>query len=572
MTFVYELVKQDNGTLSSELRFRLDGFGQCVAIKQNYGMATHSNGSVAIFTGNSGEDWSVVDTVDTGVRATSPSTFGNVCSLSLSHAVVVAQEFQEANGGPISAIWLKRPKPDILECGSVQNGKCVKDDATLAGAYVSFNVVLRLSGTQQLMVFNSETNTVSLREVIDEGSVITTEEFLSQEGSKESLGLEQGADYANGTLVINSRYIRDVNSPGSFISLDSIGPLSHIHAMDTSTRTFVGVTGSTFDASEKTIRYFSVSGEQVEERLVLTNAKAGAFVGSVSAIALGRSFVALGSYDDTVKGDYSAQGVYIWEIPANAIPSSSPPAATPTASSSPTPDSSPTTTPISTPTPASTPTASDTPESPSAADEENTTSTADPCFAADSKVVILQSDGSEKSVQLSELRPGDTVESFNKLGQRVFSEIAFIQHDQENHMRDLLEFRAQDAELNTYKLRVHEGHYLINNLQPTQFVLAADLKVGDKVLVMTRNGSSTSASIVSIKPTQFAVRNIVTMNDYLVVDGILGSSFTNVLQLRPLTQALLLAPLKIFYAYGLRTWPVPTLMLFKRMASSVYGV
>jgi len=571
MTYVYEIVANDNGTLTADLRLRLEGFGLCVAISQNYGMATHSNGTVAIFTGNSSETWQVIDTVDTGIRAIPPDTFGNICSLSLSYAVIIAQKFDPTTGGQVSAIWMRRPEPGVLECGSTQNQECVTDDELLAGLFLEATLVVRLSSAPQVMLANSEQNSVSVHEIVDDGSQITTKIVLEEQSSIQSQGIvEKGADYKNGTLVFNSKYIADVNEPDTFISLDSVESMSHIRATDNSIGMFVGVIGSTLDVSAKEVKVFSVSGDEFEESYKLVNSngndKNGDFVGPVSSVALGGTFVVLGAYDDTITGNYSLQGVHIWNLPVTLNPSPPPPpevTGTPTA----TPTTTPTATPTATPNPPNTDS-----ETPLPTEEESELPTSEPCFAADSTVVVLKSDGSERSVQMSELQPGDAVESFDKLGRRIFSEVIFLQHDKQSRLRDLLVLEAVDTERHSHVIRVHKGHYLVKNVQPTQFVLAADLEVGDEILIMAPADRSMTASIKSIKSTQSAVRNVVTMNDLLVVDGICASSYTNVLYLRPSTQALLLSPLKLLYTFGLRKWPESSLMQLRHAASSVFRV
>lgn len=68
---------------------------------------------------------------------------------------------------------------------------------------------------------------------------------------------------------------------------------------------------------------------------------------------------------------------------------------------------------------------------------------------------------------------------------------------------------------------------------------------------MGSDGKSHRATVNSIQIVEEAVRNVLTMNDMIVVDGVLATSHTAVLGISPRVQTWLTMPMKLMHMMGL---------------------
>ncbi|KAJ8908859.1 hypothetical protein NDN08_005563 [Rhodosorus marinus] len=239
------------------------------------------------------------------------------------------------------------------------------------------------------------------------------------------------------------------------------------------------------------------------------------------------------------------------DAPPTPTPTDAPPTPTPT-------DEPPTPTPTdSPPTPTASETTSTSPSetataSPSVSPTPTPTPTAEPvCFSAESEVTVMRGNEVEK-IALREVRSGDLVEAFNATGELVFTEAVLVQHANCEAATELLEVSYEGANAKTGTLKLTGNHLILEELNPRRFVKAQSLKVGGELLIVGDDGRKPSrARITSIHKTNGPVRNVLTMNNMVVVDGVLASSFTAVLNIPTRIQAALLAPLKVLHLLGL---------------------
>jgi len=155
-----------------------------------------------------------------------------------------------------------------------------------------------------------------------------------------------------------------------------------------------------------------------------------------------------------------------------------------------------------------------------------------------------------KSVTLGDLRPGDLVQAFDADGRLALTEVVLVQHHDCWDTTQLLRIAYRTMAGEEKSLHVSENHYLVKGLQPRVYQLARDFMVGDELFVAGVEGHNV-AKIISKTVVEEPVRNVLTTSDMIVVDGVLASSYTNVLGISPMLQALLTLPLKALHALGL---------------------
>eukprot|EP00190_Bangiopsis_sp_CCMP1999_P002375 CAMPEP_0198731748 /NCGR_PEP_ID=MMETSP1475-20131203/31889_1 /TAXON_ID= ORGANISM="Unidentified sp., Strain CCMP1999" /NCGR_SAMPLE_ID=MMETSP1475 /ASSEMBLY_ACC=CAM_ASM_001111 /LENGTH=420 /DNA_ID=CAMNT_0044494753 /DNA_START=105 /DNA_END=1364 /DNA_ORIENTATION=- len=212
------------------------------------------------------------------------------------------------------------------------------------------------------------------------------------------------------------------------------------------------------------------------------------------------------------------------------------PAPTPTPTSTPTP--SPTPSPTPTPTPSPVPVRSSVSPSPSPSPSPTAIPITDSsCFAADSEIIRVRN-GQKEVVSLSELRSGDLVESFDlELRRDSLSEVAVVEHAN-GRIRGVV--RQLSLSTGT-TLQVTKSHYIV--LGSGEYMVAENVMVGNELLL----ADGTTATIMKIHEAVKELRNVITMNDHAVVNGVVVSCYTR-LFLVPFRLAQMAAlPLKLLH-------------------------
>ncbi|KAJ8908362.1 hypothetical protein NDN08_005072 [Rhodosorus marinus] len=171
----------------------------------------------------------------------------------------------------------------------------------------------------------------------------------------------------------------------------------------------------------------------------------------------------------------------------------------------------------------------------------------DICFSAYSSVRL--SDGETKSVQ--DVKVGDSVESVDSRGRRTFSEVYLIQHEGKVSATTLrrIHYSTVDGK-GSGAITLSGAHMLRKAKEEDTFVPAKTIEKGSTIFVVVQDElEATEALVTEVSSVRHPVRNIHTMNDRIVVDGVVASSTT---ELVPFSVArLLLAPLKLLYKIGL---------------------
>lgn len=100
-----------------------------------------------------------------------------------------------------------------------------------------------------------------------------------------------------------------------------------------------------------------------------------------------------------------------------------------------------------------------------------------------------------------------------------------------------------------WSFTVTSKHYVLVMSKDSgeEYVRAEDIKVGGFLRVILADGSVNSVGVVSVMKTRSAVRNLYTMNDRLVVDGVIASSFAEVAGVNTPRFTSLLWPLKMLH-------------------------
>uniref|UniRef100_A0A7S3A3G3 Hint domain-containing protein n=1 Tax=Rhodosorus marinus TaxID=101924 RepID=A0A7S3A3G3_9RHOD len=171
------------------------------------------------------------------------------------------------------------------------------------------------------------------------------------------------------------------------------------------------------------------------------------------------------------------------------------------------------------------------------------------CFGGSSRVRILQ-DGQEKTVRVDQVKVGDRVESVQD-GKRVFSDVFLVQHDRDEALHEMLEIKYSASDRKYRTLRVTHAHLLY--MSDCNRKRAGDLVVGDSLLTVADPEHSLQAvKIVAVERVVDVVRNLHTLNDRIVVEGIVASAMTDY-RLGPLQlqYPILLLPFKVLHSLGL---------------------
>ncbi|KAJ8904287.1 hypothetical protein NDN08_000810 [Rhodosorus marinus] len=179
------------------------------------------------------------------------------------------------------------------------------------------------------------------------------------------------------------------------------------------------------------------------------------------------------------------------------------------------------------------------------------------CFAKASTINTLQgSDIIPK--RLFEVRVGDLVQSYDLDGRQSFSEVFLVQHEGSNGkavpMNKLHYETMGDQEEKLQALTVSALHYILSSIVPKmEYTKVSDLNVGSRIFILDCTGKYQSATIRKFEYVHSPAVNIHTLNDRIVVDGVLASSIASLklfgvvdtMQLR-----LMLLPLKVLYLLG----------------------
>uniref|UniRef100_A0A7S3A9P5 Hedgehog protein Hint domain-containing protein n=1 Tax=Rhodosorus marinus TaxID=101924 RepID=A0A7S3A9P5_9RHOD len=179
------------------------------------------------------------------------------------------------------------------------------------------------------------------------------------------------------------------------------------------------------------------------------------------------------------------------------------------------------------------------------------------CFSKASTVNTLQgSDVIPK--RLFEVRVGDLVQSYDLDGGQTFSEVFLVQHEGPEGkavpMNKLHYETMADEGDKLEALTVSALHYILSSIVPKmEYTKVSDLKVGSRIFILDSAGKYQSATIIKFEYVHSPAVNIHTLNDRIVVDGVLASSIASLklfgvvdtMQLR-----LMLLPLKVLYLLG----------------------
>eukprot|EP00189_Rhodosorus_marinus_P012993 CAMPEP_0184744164 /NCGR_PEP_ID=MMETSP0315-20130426/6984_1 /TAXON_ID=101924 /ORGANISM="Rhodosorus marinus, Strain UTEX LB 2760" /LENGTH=506 /DNA_ID=CAMNT_0027215791 /DNA_START=156 /DNA_END=1676 /DNA_ORIENTATION=+ len=179
------------------------------------------------------------------------------------------------------------------------------------------------------------------------------------------------------------------------------------------------------------------------------------------------------------------------------------------------------------------------------------------CFAKTSTVNTLQgSDIIPK--RLSEVRVGDLVQSYDLDGRESFSEVFLVQHEGINGKAvPMIKVHYEtmgDEEDKPQHLTVSALHYILSSIVPKmEYTKVSDLNVGSRIFILDSEGKYQSAAIRKFEYVHSPAVNIHTLNDRVVVDGVLASSIAS-LKLFDIVDTMqlrfMLLPLKVLYLLG----------------------
>uniref|UniRef100_A0A7S1TAU4 Hint domain-containing protein n=1 Tax=Compsopogon caeruleus TaxID=31354 RepID=A0A7S1TAU4_9RHOD len=167
------------------------------------------------------------------------------------------------------------------------------------------------------------------------------------------------------------------------------------------------------------------------------------------------------------------------------------------------------------------------------------------CFSRDSSVLL----DSGVYTTLGEVRVGDRVQSVDDNGRSVFSEVFLTQHSSSTRPTAMLSISIENSH---EPLVVTHDHYVRVPTVSNPYVKASSLRVGDSIYVVVK-GSMERRPIAGISHAMGVPRNVHTMNDRIVVNGVVASCITSnqVFGLDTMNIRHLLVPLKVMHKMGL---------------------
>ena len=200
------------------------------------------------------------------------------------------------------------------------------------------------------------------------------------------------------------------------------------------------------------------------------------------------------------------------------------------------------------------------------------------CFASNS-IVRVKTGSRDTQVltkTLGELNVGDFVESYDpSTDSAIYSEVYFIAHQETfTNFTRLLKLIYSFSNGTESSIRLHAKHLVyacVNNsavdsgkrtcVRPPLYpVTAESVEVGDVLWVRNASGKFSPTSIVEIREIRYSVRNPVTLNHHIVVDGVLSSVYVYNERL----YRLVTTPLRVLYRINPEinnTWLVNKLVI-----------
>lgn len=169
------------------------------------------------------------------------------------------------------------------------------------------------------------------------------------------------------------------------------------------------------------------------------------------------------------------------------------------------------------------------------------------CFAGSSLVKL--EDGSVKSV--SAVVEGDVVQSVDARGKSTFSEVFLVQHRNDYRHQALrkISYRSVLSET-TGSITLSDFHLIRESRDSDTYIAAKNIAVGSSItVVLSGDKEASGAYVTGVDESWDTVRNLHTMNDQIVVDGVLASSFTEVVPYS--ISRIGVIPLKLLYRMGL---------------------
>jgi len=127
--------------------------------------------------------------------------------------------------------------------------------------------------------------------------------------------------------------------------------------------------------------------------------------------------------------------------------------------------------------------------------------------------------------------------------------VFLIQHQKSNENRNLLKIVHENGHL-----IVSSKHYLMKNTQH-ELQVAELFKVGDDLMVISNDGLVKTSKVVDVTQVTEPLRNVHTVNDRLLVNGVMASSFPEVeisgAKIPVSLQRVAVIPLRILYGMNL---------------------
>ena len=185
------------------------------------------------------------------------------------------------------------------------------------------------------------------------------------------------------------------------------------------------------------------------------------------------------------------------------------------------------------------------------------------CFGAAMEVSVMRRGVEAASTApLADVRSGDRVLSVDARGRPVYSEVFRVQHGDDLHERMMLRIDAQGAQKEA-SLIVSARHLVATRGKDGKVVLvAADALAPGSVLLSPADsggGGGDELVVRSVTSTKSRVRNVHTMNDRIVVGGVVASCMTAPAPYLPISAdahpaigSALFTPLKILHKLGQR--------------------
>eukprot|EP00190_Bangiopsis_sp_CCMP1999_P001000 CAMPEP_0198731722 /NCGR_PEP_ID=MMETSP1475-20131203/31704_1 /TAXON_ID= ORGANISM="Unidentified sp., Strain CCMP1999" /NCGR_SAMPLE_ID=MMETSP1475 /ASSEMBLY_ACC=CAM_ASM_001111 /LENGTH=650 /DNA_ID=CAMNT_0044494723 /DNA_START=201 /DNA_END=2153 /DNA_ORIENTATION=- len=178
------------------------------------------------------------------------------------------------------------------------------------------------------------------------------------------------------------------------------------------------------------------------------------------------------------------------------------------------------------------------------------------CFGA-SSLVTVRKEGRDVVTTMDSVKVGDEILSVDSRGRPVYTKAYLIEHGEDNSQQDVLLIDYVNAQGRTATLTVTKRHLLPVDLgDGFGFKPAEKIRPGSQIEIFDGSHHLRPAVVSDVRRSTGLVRNILTMNNKIIVDGVVATCFAELFRWQWVTSwyildSVIVLPLKFLYLVGL---------------------